>query len=146
MYIDSETYEIIKSSLPISCVDVLIVKNNKFLLCKRTQKPAQGQWWFPGGRILFGELLENAGVRKCLEEVGLNVEVGKIIAVEESIFEHPKVHTINVVVEATLVGPDDLIVLDDTQSEYCWFEYIDHDWHQCVKNPLRKRGFNFSDD
>jgi colanic acid biosynthesis protein WcaH len=72
MLIEEKLYKKIITVLPIPCVD-LVVENQKgkILLLKRRNEPAKDQWWFPGGRIHFGELRKEAAVRKLREECGL---------------------------------------------------------------------------
>lgn len=72
MWIPTEEYTKIKKSFPIPCVD-LIVKNEKgeILLIKRKNEPAKNEWWFPGGRIMFGETRKDAAIRKLKEECGI---------------------------------------------------------------------------
>lgn len=41
------------------------------LLIKRGSPPAAGQWAIPGGKVHFGESLEQAAEREILEETGL---------------------------------------------------------------------------
>lgn len=65
--------EIIKI-IPIACVDLFVVNQHKeILLLKRNNEPAFEQWWFPGGRVHFGETRIDAAKRKLKEECGLEV-------------------------------------------------------------------------
>jgi len=66
--INPELYKKINETMPITAVDIILVKDGKFLLGKRNNKPVQNKWWLPGGRILKGELLKNAVKRKVKEE------------------------------------------------------------------------------
>ncbi|MDP3949879.1 NUDIX hydrolase [Microbacterium sp.] len=122
-------------------MDVVITCDKRFLLCRRAEQPALGQWWLPGGRVRFGESIRDACVRKCREEVGLNVTPGEIVSVEESVFDDPPVHTINTVIRAELLDSPDTLRLDSTQSEHAWMSLVPADLHACVSNPLRKLGF-----
>ena len=73
--IPKEKYLRLVADLPILCVDV-IIKNTKgeHLLLKRSNPPRENQWWVIGGRVLKGESLEKAAIRKIKEEVGLKVK------------------------------------------------------------------------
>ncbi len=67
-----------------------IIKNKqgKFLLSKRhepTSKLSHNKWQFIGGGIEFGEDPENAIVRECKEEAGIEV---KVIRLLPKIFSH----------------------------------------------------------
>lgn len=144
MHIPSDLYEKIKASLPIACVDLLIINNGCFLLVRRKNPPARGKWWFPGGRIHKWELILDAAVRKGKEELGLDLQPLEIISVEESIFNEgggANVHTINFVVKMKITNDNQTIVLDNNHSEFAWFDSITEDLHQYVKGPLLKLNF-----
>lgn len=79
MLVPEELYLRIVQVMPISCVDLLVVDEaGKILLLLRKNEPAAGQWWFPGGRVHFGETRAAAAIRKLKEECGLEA-----ISVEE---------------------------------------------------------------
>ncbi len=70
--IPDELYSQILQVMPIPCVDLLVSNaEGRVLLLKRKNAPAQGEWWFPGGRVHFGETRAVAAVRKLKEECGL---------------------------------------------------------------------------
>jgi colanic acid biosynthesis protein WcaH len=71
-YIHDVLYRQILSCIPIACVDIAIVNDGEILLVKRNDKPAQGQWWLPGGRVRKGEVMRDTAKRKALGEVGLD--------------------------------------------------------------------------
>lgn len=74
MHLERAEYERIIRVFPRVCVDIMIVDpSDRLLLLKRTNQPAIGQWWFPGGRVLIGETRLQAARRKLLEECGLGV-------------------------------------------------------------------------
>ena len=87
MFIPEIEYKSILSSIPILCVDLLIINNGKFLLLKRENEPAKGEYWFPGGRLLKFETIRDASLRKAREEVNLECDFKNIISVEETIFK-----------------------------------------------------------
>jgi len=70
-WIEEPLYTQIKSVIPIPCVDLLIVHNNRLLLMLRNNEPGKDLWFSPGGRIQKGETPEEAVIRVIRKETGL---------------------------------------------------------------------------
>ncbi len=70
-----EDFKLVVKSTPLVSID-LIVENAKreILVGKRSNKPAQGYWFVPGGRILKGETFDKAFNRLCLKELGVEYD------------------------------------------------------------------------
>ena len=140
MLIENELYDKIREVSPTVCVDLLVINEQKqYLLAKRTEKPAKGSWWFPGGRIHKGETWAECARRKGKEELGIDLPIGNIISVEDYFASDADWHTVNLVVHAYFSHR--LIELDKPHAEYRWVSYIEPDLHKCVKNPLTIYGF-----
>jgi ADP-ribose pyrophosphatase YjhB (NUDIX family)/GNAT superfamily N-acetyltransferase len=59
---------------PVPGVGVLVEIEGRILLVQRGQAPFQGWWALPAGYIEADESVEDAAVRECREETGLEVE------------------------------------------------------------------------
>ena len=68
-----------QQQIPRIGVGGLIINQNKVLLVKRAAPPAKGLWALPGGKLQWGETLEQAVEREVLEETGLTVKAKEII-------------------------------------------------------------------
>jgi ADP-ribose pyrophosphatase YjhB (NUDIX family) len=56
------------------------------LIVRRANPPLQGEWSIPGGALDLGEKLRDGVAREVREETGLEVEVGPVLDVFDSIF------------------------------------------------------------
>ena len=147
MHIPVKLYNSIVDTMPILCVDVLIMYSNKCLLLLRDNEPAKGQYWFPGGRVLKNEYIKDAAVRKAKEETNLDCSFLKIISVEETIFKKNEnmltdVHTVNVCCQMEVTNIDE-ISADYLHAGYKWVDKLDACYNSAVNNPLALLGFDY---
>ena len=89
----------------------VIIEGNR-LLCLRKQGDIGGYYVLPGGGQEPGELLQATVIRECLEELGAQVEVGRLRYVQEYIGSnhlfkdvHGKMHFVNLYFECRLLEP-----------------------------------------
>ena len=58
-------------------VAALIYRGDRFMICRRPEGKARaGMWEFVGGKAEPGETLEEALIRECREEIGVEIMVG----------------------------------------------------------------------
>lgn len=144
-FIPPKEYKKILRKVAIPCVDLVIHVNGKFLLHKRTNQPAKGKWWVPGGRIYLGEKTEKAVIRKAKEETGMKVKIEKFLGVKETIFKKGPfglngIHTINIQYLVKPVSGKFHVKLDSQASEYKIFDKIEKSWHPYIKGIIIKSG------
>jgi colanic acid biosynthesis protein WcaH len=73
MFLSQNIFSTIVENTPLVSIDLIIKDDeNNILLGQRINKPAQGYWFVPGGRILKDETLQNAFMRITKDE--LNVQ------------------------------------------------------------------------
>ena len=63
----------------------MILDGDRVLLIQRGQEPLKGEWSLPGGAVEIGETLEAALAREVREETSLDVVVGPVVDVLDSI-------------------------------------------------------------
>ena len=71
---------------PIVGVGAIVIQNDRALVVRRATEPLKGQWSIPGGMLELGEKLREGVAREVREETGLDVEVGEVLDVFDSIF------------------------------------------------------------
>jgi 8-oxo-dGTP diphosphatase len=71
---------------PIAGVGAVITNSaGQVALVRRGSAPREGQWSIPGGRIEWGETIEEALLREIMEETGLTVKLERLIDVVDFI-------------------------------------------------------------
>lgn len=108
------------SRYPQLGVSTLVLYEENLLLVKRGKQPAKGLWSLPGGRVEWGETLQEAARREVKEETGLLVEnltFAEFVDVIRS--DH---HFVIAVFAARLAGTSPLKAGDDA-SDAQWVSF-----------------------
>ncbi len=138
--IPKKLYEKIHAFMPIVCIDAVIVHNGKFLLCRRTNKPCEGLFWLPGGRVLKGETLKEAVQRKTKEETGLQGKIICQLGTDETFFDDGPfglpTHTVNFVYLVEVKNLKDLTT-DAQHNELLWVTKTDRNAHPYLKKFIK---------
>ena len=74
-WIPADEWRTIVANVPIVSVDLVIRYDGGVLLGRRTNEPAKGYWFVPGGRVLKGESRREAVHRIASAELGVAVEI-----------------------------------------------------------------------
>jgi ADP-ribose pyrophosphatase YjhB (NUDIX family) len=70
---------------PIVAVGAVILDGDRVLLVQRANEPLKGEWSLPGGAVEVGEPLAVALAREVREETSLDVTVGPLVEVLDSV-------------------------------------------------------------
>lgn len=122
--IPRDKYTEILEILPILCVDVVAQNaRGEYLLIKRANEPKKDEWWVIGGRVLKGETLEEAAIRKVREELGQQVRNMRPIGYFELVngknpFGLPSQYHAVSVVFATVIDDRQPITLDNQSLKF----------------------------
>lgn len=130
MFLDKETFRTVVRSAPLVSIDLVVINSQgQVLLGQRTNRPAQGFWFVPGGRILKNEAMAAAFLRLSKAELGFASELGdaEFLGVYEHFytdnFSGTDFSTHYVVLGYRLVHDLDLNSLPDAQHHsYRWFD------------------------
>ena len=133
-WIDEGLFRKIRDIMPLCSVDLLIVYEGKLLLMIRNNEPGKGWWFTPGGRVLYGETLEQTALRELEEETGLTV-VG---FEKKGVMCHlwPKVHYVSTFFRVDVA--DDNVRLNNEHSAHMWVDKITDDLHPFVRQMIEE--------
>ena len=74
MLLDAEKFLGLVDAAPLVAMDLVLVRGgSEILLGQRNNRPAQGFWFVPGGRIRKNEPMQQALARVAREELGLDL-------------------------------------------------------------------------
>lgn len=77
-------------------VGVLVNKNNKILLIKRSGSHGEGTWAPPGGHINFRESVLTCSKREVKEETGIDIKNLRVLGFTEDLFKKERKHYITI--------------------------------------------------
>lgn len=80
----------------------LMQRDDRFLVQKRPAGPFAGLFEFPGGKREVGELLTETLRREWLEELGVEIKVGELVA--EAVLDFPETDDYDVLLPLFRVG------------------------------------------
>jgi ADP-ribose pyrophosphatase YjhB (NUDIX family) len=104
---------------PSLAVGVLVVdQENRVLLVKRGEEPRKGFWGLPAGFMEGDETAEQAAVRECQEETGLEVALDDLYAVHS--YRHADRETSGVLIlyRAHVIGGTLQAGTDTTEAKF----------------------------
>lgn len=124
-----ELFLSIIDATPLVSIDLILRSpEGRILLGKRVNRPAQGYWFVPGGRIRKNELVRDALQRIARAELGVSIDSPRLLGVYDHIYDdnyhgRPGYNTHYVVLGfAAELGEDAGLLPDDQHSELKWWE------------------------
>ena len=120
-----QIFKTVVDSAPLVSIDILLKKDNKILLGKRINKPAQGYFFSTGGRVNKNETIGNAMARVALNELNIELKfMPKFIGVfehfyDDSMYKDVSTHYVNLAYEYEAEEVLDLPT--EQHNEYQWF-------------------------
>ena len=102
---------------------VIIIKNNKILVGKRTGSHAQ-KYSIPGGHLEVGETFEEAAIREIKEETNLDIEDPQVIAITNNLetYRQENVHYISIILLVKEFSGELKIMEPDSCEEWLWVD------------------------
>jgi len=80
-------------TLTVDCI--VFNEQNELLLIKRGHEPFVGSYALPGGRVEYGETVEQAALRELKEETGVKVESLQLVGIYSEPNRDPRGHSVS---------------------------------------------------
>lgn len=140
-----ETWETVVRMVPIVSVDLVVHHDGGVVLGKRTNEPAKGEWFVPGGAVHKHERLRDAVGRIAQEELGVSVTIERKLGAYEHFYDAADVEDAggkHYVPLAFEVRTDDrTLTPDDQHADIRVFEPpLEIDLHPYVHDYLEDAG------
>ncbi|CUR50903.1 GDP-mannose mannosyl hydrolase [Nitrosotalea devaniterrae] len=122
---------------PYSTVDIVIKKNDTFLLTKRNISPYKGKWHLPGGIIHRGERMHNAAKVIIKNELNVEIKIKKFLGIYENLVSER--HDISHAFEASILSGN--IQNDFQSSDVKFFKRLPKNiipFHRTIIIDMRK--------
>ena len=122
--LDDQTFKTVIDSTPLISIDLLVKKDNKILLGKRINKPAQDYLFSIGGRVYKNETINSAMMRIAKDELNIELKsTSKFIGVfehfyDDSIYQDVSTHYVNLAYEIKI--EETLNLPTEQHNEYQW--------------------------
>ncbi|WP_199479663.1 GDP-mannose mannosyl hydrolase [Vibrio harveyi] len=129
MFLKEKHFSRIIEHAPLVSIDLIVEDEcGQVLLGERLNRPAQGFWFVPGGRILKGEMLEDAFVRLTQEELGQEFELvqAKLLGpythiYDDNVFSNEfTTHYVAIAYKLTVIRSELNLPLNIQHSRYQW--------------------------
>ncbi len=106
-------------------VGVIVIKDGKVLLQRRTSSHGDGTWCFSGGHLEFNESIEDCAKREALEESGVTIKNLRFVNITNDIFKEEKKHYITIFMVSDWESGEAKIREPDKITGMGWFEWND---------------------
>lgn len=117
-------------------IGVLVFKDGKILLGKRKGSHGAGEYGGPGGRLEFGESIEDCIKREVKEEVGIEVKNIKFLCVS-NIKKYKDKHYVDIGVTADWSLGEPKIMEPDKCEGWDWYDL------KALPEPLFAAEYNY---
>lgn len=85
MWATQEQFNSTRKYFAFSCIDIVIISSNGFLLIKRENAPYEGLWHLPGGIIHKNQTMVQKVHEVAVREIGCDVEIVGLLGIFQNL-------------------------------------------------------------
>ncbi|MFP4475241.1 MAG: nucleotide triphosphate diphosphatase NUDT15 [Desulfatibacillaceae bacterium] len=108
---------------PLVGVAVIVRRNGRVLMGKRTNSHGEGRWAFPGGHLEWGEDLFDCARREVREETGLALSGARLGPYTNDVFRDEGKHYVTLFVVADALPGEPRLLEPDKCLAWDWFAW-----------------------
>jgi colanic acid biosynthesis protein WcaH len=142
--IPEDDWRTVVRAVPIVSVDLIVRHDGGVVLGKRSNAPARGTWFVPGGRVRKDERLDDAVHRIAETELGVDVRIESRLGVYEHLYDESEFESVgskHYLANGFVVRPlSDAFAPDDQHAALRVFDPPFPDLHPYVEAYLRDAG------
>jgi 8-oxo-dGTP diphosphatase len=121
MILDSAGKSLKVESAPRVGVACMVFRGDELLLGLRSSGHGAGTWQFPGGKLEFGERVEDCARRELWEETGVSVSNVRLGPYTNDVFETAGLHYITLYTRALYEGGEPRVREPDKCARWQWY-------------------------
>lgn len=114
----------------------VLVMDNKVLLIKRVKPPYKNHWAMVGGKLEFGEHIEECAVREFYEETGIKAEFDSIAGIASEIIYNKNEKTGHFLIFVCKVKSTNKKFTETEEGELKWINLNDLDKEKIVPSDV----------
>jgi len=131
MFLDQPTFSTVIASTPLVSIDLVVINTlGQALLGQRLNRPAKGDWFVPGGRVLKDESLNTAFKRLTQDELGEEFDISQAALIgpydhfyNDNVFGNAfTTHYVAIAYVLQLDCELSLLPLNIQHGQYQWFD------------------------
>jgi 8-oxo-dGTP diphosphatase len=94
----------------------------RLLLIQRLKEPEAGAWGLPGGKIDYGEAARDATKREIAEELGVEIEIGRLACIAEILDGGDGRHWVSPIFFARVVSGTPSLMEPEKHGGFGWYD------------------------
>jgi mutator protein MutT len=103
----------------VGCGAAIADAAGRLLLVQRRREPEAGHWGLPGGKLDFGESVQDCIRREILEELGIVITLGPLLCVTD--YRTPQAHWVAPVHRAEIASGTPQVQEPEALAACGWF-------------------------